>query len=166
VHITLDVLDRDYEPSRMKAQTVKLEMPSAEPGRRETVDLVIPLDPSEAGAYRKTIVPTRPGDYRLTATTDDTKDDPPEKLFHVVQSSLEGRDLLLNEKSLRDMADASEGGAYMYLADLPKLEPTAPKKSVPVNRHEDEMWDNGWTLAIAVGLLGVEWLLRKRWRLV
>lgn len=166
VRISVDVLDRDYDPSRAETQTVKLDMPGTEPGRRETVDLVLPKDPNEQGMFRKTIVPTRPGDYRLTAATDDPKDEAPEKLFHVVQSSLEGRDLLLNEASLRDMAGASAGGAYLYLADLPGLAPKSRPNKVPTNVHEDEMWDNGWTLAIAVALLGVEWLLRKRWRLV
>jgi hypothetical protein len=166
VRISVDVLDRDYEPSRAPSQTVKLDMPGAEPGRRETVDLVVPPDPVEKGMFRKTIVPTRPGDYRLTATTDDPKDEAPEKLFHVVQSSLEGRDLLLNEASLREMAVASDGGSYTYLANLPELAPKSKQKDVPTNVHEDEIWDNGWTLAIAVALLGLEWLLRKRWRLV
>jgi uncharacterized membrane protein len=166
VRISVDVLDRDYEPSRAKSQTVKLDMPGAEPGRRDAVDLVLAPDPVERGMFGKTIVPTRPGDYRLTAATDDPKDEAPEKLFHVVQSSLEGRDLLLNEASLREMAGASDKGSYMYLSELPKLEPTSRPKQVPTNVHEDEIWDNGWTLAIAVGLLGLEWLLRKRWRLV
>jgi uncharacterized membrane protein len=170
VRVTVDVLDRDYEPSRAESQTVKLDMPGAEPGKRETVDLVVPKDPDEKGVFRRPLTPTRPGDYRLTATTDDPKDEPPEKVFHVVQSSLETRELLLDEESLRDMASASAGadlpGRYRYLADLPKLEPVSGKRSVPTNVHEDEMWDNAWTLAIATGLLGVEWLLRKRWRLV
>jgi uncharacterized membrane protein len=166
VRITVDVLDRDYEPSRDKSQTLKLDMPGAEQGRRETVDLVIPADPSEKGTYRKTIVPTRPGDYRLTAPSDDPKDEAPVKLFHVVQSSLEGRDLLLNETTLRDMASASDHGEFLYLADLPKISPAKQNKRIRTNVRDDEMWDNGWTLAVAVALLAAEWLLRKRWRLV
>jgi hypothetical protein len=166
VRITLDVLDRDYEASRAETQTVKLDMPGADAGKRETVDLVVPKDAAFPGEFRKTIVPTRPGDYKLTATTDDPKDEAPEKIFHVVQSSLEGRDLLLDEQSLRDMAGSSAGGQYLYLADLAELAPKSGTKKVPTNVHEDEMWDNGWTLALAVGLLGAEWLLRKRRRLV
>jgi hypothetical protein len=166
VRITVDVLDRDYEPSRAKTQTLKLEMPGAEPSRRETLDLVIPADPSEKGTYRKTIVPTRAGDYRLTATTDDKTDEAPVALFHVVQSSLEGKDLLLNENTLRDMASASYRGEFLYLADLPNVKPRLRTDTIPTNVREDEMWDNGWTLAAAVILLATEWLLRKRWRLV
>ena len=166
VRISVDVLDRDYDPSRALSQTVKLDMPGSEPGRRETVDLVVPQDATEKGMFRKTIVPTRPGDYRLTAATDDPKDEAPEKLFHVVQSSLEGRDLLLNEASLREMSGASAGGSYLYLSELPGLALKPHVNKVPTNVHEDEMWDNGWTLAVAVALLATEWLLRKRWRLV
>ena len=165
VRITVDVLDRDYEPSRAKEQTVTLEMPGSEPGRRETVDLVIPAG-EEKGTYRKTIVPTRAGDYRLTANADDKTDEAPVAVFHVVQSSLEGRDLLLNETTLRDMASTSDRGEFLYLSDLPKVAPRSRTEKIRTNVREDEMWDNGWTLAAAVALLAAEWLLRKRWRLV
>ncbi len=170
VRITVDVLDRDYEPARAESQTVVLDMPGAEPGKRERVDLVIPVDPGEPGTYRKTIVPTRPGDYRLTATPDDPKDEPkdepPEKIFHVVQSSLEGRDLLLDEPALRDLAGASADGEYLHLRDLPDLQPRSGEKQVPTDVREDDLWDTGWTLAIALALLAAEWTLRKRWHLV
>ncbi len=166
VHITLDVLDREYMPSRAATQRVKLDMPGAEPGRREQVDLTVAADPGEPGEYRKTIVPTRPGDYRLSATTDDPNDEPPEKLFHVVASTVETRDLLLDEQSLRDLAAASDHGQYLYLCDLPEIAPRPLTKSISSDVREDEMWDNGWTLAVAVALLGAEWALRKRWRLV
>jgi hypothetical protein len=64
------------------------------------------------------------------------------------------------------MAGSTAGGGFLYLADLPKLEPKVETKKVLTSVHEDEMWDNGWTLAIAVALLSAEWLLRKRQRLV
>ena len=91
---------------------------------------------------------------------------PAEKLFSVVRSSLEGRNLLLDEVTLRAIADTSSGGRYLHLWDLPTLEPPKRSKPVPTDVRPDDVWDNGWTLLLALGLLGTEWLLRKRYRLV
>lgn len=174
VRITLDVLDRDYEPAKAPHQTVRIEMPGApagslpggQPGARETLELQIPADPTEPGTYRRTILPNRPGEYRVQATTDDPADEAPEKVFRVVASTAESRDLLLDEARLREMADASEGGRYVHLADLPTLRPESREKPVPTDKREDELWDSWWTLAAGVALLSLEWLLRKRWHLV
>lgn len=167
VRITLDVLDADYEPSKEESHTVSLDQPGARPGSRETVVLEIPRLTGEPGAYSLPIVPTRPGEYRLSAQTDDENDEQPEKVFQVVQSTLEGRDLLLDETALRDMAAASEGGAYLNLWEVPeKLTPRSVQTEVTVNARTRELWDNAWALAAAVTLLAAEWLLRKRWHLV
>ncbi len=166
VRITLDVLDRDYNPARDETQTVTLEMPGAKPGTRETHELIVPAVPNEAGTYRKTIVATRAGDYKLFSETDDPEDERPERLFHVVQSTLEGRNLLLDEATLRELADSSRGGEYLRLWDLPGLEVEPRDRPVTTDHQDDELWDNAWSLLIALLLLGSEWLLRKRWQLV
>ncbi len=166
VRITVDVLDRDYNPAREDVQKLTLELPGTRPGTRETVDLIVPAAPAEPGTYRKTIVPTRPGDYRLSAETDDPDDERPEKLFHVVQSTLEGRNLLLDESQLRELAQASYGGTYLRLWELPALEVKPIDREVNVGSKERQLWDNWWSLMIAVTLLSAEWLLRKRWHLV
>lgn len=169
VRITLDVLDRDYEPSRRDSQTVFLELPGEEPGRRDTIELEVPRDSQEDGTFRKTIVPTRPGEYRLYAETDDEDDERPEKMFQVVHSSVELRELLLDAESLDALATESAGGEYMHLAELAddaRLRPAPRSTQVDVNRDRAPVWDNPWTLLLALGVLGAEWMLRKRWRLV
>ena len=94
-------------------------------------------------------------------------DEQPKKVFQVVQSTLEGRDLLLDESTLRDLADASDGGAYLNLWDAPDdLDPAAKTTPVTTNPRSRELWDNPWILLLAVGLLAAEWILRKRWHLV
>jgi len=167
VRITLVVLDRDYKDASAASQTLKLDMPGSEPGTRETVELRVPAAGQEdPGEYRLTIVPTRPGQYRLSADADNPDDEPPEKLFSVVRSSLEGRDLLLDEVTLRSLSDNSAGGRYLHLWELPELEPPRRSKPVPTDIRPDDLWDDGWTLLIATLLLGAEWLLRKRYQLV
>lgn len=166
VRITVDVLDRDYNPAREESQTLTLELPGNRPGTRETVELIIPAAPNEPGTYRRTMLPTRPGDYRLSAETDDADDERPEKLFHVVHSTLEGRNLLLDEARLRELADSSGEGRYLRLWDLQDLEVAPLDREVNVGSETEELWDNWWTLMIAVSLLGAEWMLRKRWHMV
>ena len=163
-----EVLDRDYQPAREPSQKVTLDMPGETGGTRETVELEARLTDDEGfGTYATNIVPTRPGDYLLSAEPDDPDEDPPEKLFHVVRSSLEGRDLLLDEGSLRDLADASEGGAYLHLKDMgSELRPDPKTQLIDTDSRQTELWDNWYSLVIALLLLGAEWALRKRWHLV
>ena len=166
VLVTLDVLDRDYEPSKAPSQTVTVQLPPQGGATPETVELTVPADPGTAGTYRKTILPTRPGEYRIKAATDDPQDEAPEKIFRVAESTIEGRDLLLDESRLDEMARNSEGGRYMLLGDLPELKPAPREVLVPTDKRDDEIWDHPWTLTIATLLLASEWLLRKRWHLV
>lgn len=169
VRITLDVLDREYQPSREPSQKVLLDMPGEDGGTRETVEIDAKLtDDKGFGTYTATIVPTRPGDYRLYTKPDDPEEDAPEKLFHVVRSSLEGRNLLLDETSLRDLAESSaKGGKYLHLKDIATdLDPAPKTQLIDTDRRTTELWDNAWSLMVALLLLATEWLLRKRWHLV
>lgn len=166
VRVTLDVLDRDYEPSKLKAQTVTVQIPPGEGGKAETVELQVPADPTEAGTYRQTILPTRAGEYRIRGVTDDPQDEVPEKIFRVVESTVEGRNLLLDVDRLREMADLSSGGHYRHLSELDQLRPAAANTIVRTGERDDEVWDEWWTLALATAVLAAEWLLRKRWHLV
>ena len=120
----------------------------------------------EPGGYAKTIVPTRAGLYRLFKQSDRAGEESAEKLFTVVRSTLEDRDLLLDEPTLTTMARESRGGRYAHLWDLPSLDPPSKSKSVPTDVRPDDLWDNAWALLLGVGLLAAEWLLRKRYQLV
>lgn len=166
VRITLDVSDRDYEPSKAKSQTVTVQLPPTPDGAGEMLELDVPADPSQAGTFRKTILPSQPGEYRIRGTPDDPQDEAPEKIFRVAASTVEGRDLLLDSQRLTEMSLLSEGGDYRHLTDLPTLAPEPRERKVPTDKRDDEVWDDWWTLAVAVSLLAAEWLLRKRWHLV
>ena len=167
VRVTLDVLDRDFNPSAEPSQTLQLDMPGNVPGTREQVELTVPNAGAELpGVFLRTIVPTRAGQYRLSAETKVPGEEPAEKLFSVVRSSLEGRDLLLDEATLRSVAETSSAGRYLHLWDLPQLAPPRRSKPVPTDVRPDDIWDSSWTLMLALGLLGTEWLLRKRYQLV
>lgn len=83
----------------------------------------------------------------------------------VGQSTLELADPAQHVEYLRLIADAS-GGAYLpaenvaLLARVANLVPRAETRTVPF------AWSrNGWVLSIFIGLLGLDWLLRRWWGL-
>ena len=60
-------------------------------------------------------------------------------------------------------------GTYRPLAqasDLAKMFAGRRQVDTPLETTTRSLWDNGWSLAILLVVLGLEWLLRKRARLV
>ena len=75
--------------------------------------------------------------------------------------------------TLQRLAEASRGadgsGRYVFLADARSLADEFAHRKASESREDTTTrpaWDNGWSLTIVLGLLAVEWLLRKRARLV
>jgi hypothetical protein len=53
--------------------------------------------------------------------------------------------------------------ARATLHELPGLLRTSGPAGVPLEQRD--LWHNAWSLLVVVGLLGVEWTLRRRWGL-
>ena len=76
-------------------------------------------------------------------------------------------------ETLRRIAQAShdidKSGRYVFLADATSLVTDFKGRKSPETR-EDTMtrpiWDTWWSLFLVLTLLGAEWLLRKRARLI
>jgi uncharacterized membrane protein len=77
-------------------------------------------------------------------------------------ADLEMTEPRLNEAVLRRISETS-GGKYVpaaNVAELPSLIRAADEASPPMEMRD--LWDNGWTLAMIIALLGAEWVLRRR----
>jgi uncharacterized membrane protein len=86
--------------------------------------------------------------------------------FLVEEYSLEFERVELNEKLLRAMAEAS-GGAYSALEDAKDLPAHLQFQSREAShKREIELWNHPGMLIALVLLLGAEWTLRKRNRLM
>ena len=87
-----------------------------------------------------------------------------EDVMLVLPASLEIRDVLPRSDLLQSLAEATEGnalGADEASSDALRL---APPRTVRVNKREVvQLWDSGWVFGLLVALLGVEWMLRRRW---
>jgi uncharacterized membrane protein len=88
-----------------------------------------------------------------------------DQTFYVGGADPELADPRLNENVLRRIARAS-GGRYVPLADAARvaswLEETAPE---PGGLEPHDLWQQPWLLALVIGLLAAEWILRRRWGL-
>jgi hypothetical protein len=66
----------------------------------------------------------------------------------------------LDEAAMRKLCDAT-GGTFFREEDLHKLPQTVKPQSAPYSRREEVLLWNRWALFLLIGLLTVEWFLRK-----
>ena len=58
------------------------------------------------------------------------------------------------------------GSACLSVSDLPKLNTLLNEEPIITTvRSERPLWDNAFVVAILIGLLGMEWILRRRYDL-
>jgi hypothetical protein len=85
--------------------------------------------------------------------------------MYVGGADREFADPRLNEGFLRRVARNS-GGRYVRAADASRvpgwLQATVPQNAAPERR---DLWHEPGAFALIVGLLSVEWILRRRWGL-
>ena len=83
-------------------------------------------------------------------------------IFFCSSANLEYRDLKLNEPLLKEIASRA-GGEYVLpdkaLAIADKLAKAAHEETTYVARS---LWDNWVVWSVILGLLGLEWLFRRR----
>ncbi|MEK6249629.1 MAG: hypothetical protein N2C12_15710, partial [Planctomycetales bacterium] len=88
--------------------------------------------------------------------------------FAVTVPQLEDNEAWLNEPVLMNLA-AESGGNYFHLDELDELLemiPSEKTKQFRVHLPPRPLWDNSHILFLLVGMLCVEWAVRKKYRLI
>lgn len=155
------VLNEDYRPSEAAEVTAKLEDPDG-----KTSDLALQLVPERAGQYRISLELNRAGLYRAYTEHEGKRTASAE--FELVLPSRENNNPAPDPELMARVAQAS-GGIAMELADLDALEDALPggeERREALSSELDDIWDSFSTLALALLVLCLEWILRKRWELV
>jgi uncharacterized membrane protein len=158
---TLSVLVRDDEYRPVANAEVTLRV--SEPGGQERTVSAALADP-QAGRYSAGVRFDQAGVYQIAADVK-RESQPVTRVSRPVLvggADLEMTEPRLNESVLRRIADTT-GGKYIAAveaADLPKLIRAADTENPPMEMRD--LWDNGWTLAIIIALLGAEWVVRRR----
>jgi len=118
----------------------------------------------QPGLYVATITKDNPGDYNLKVSASGSSDSALLPVRVTVPNDDEMAPGNLNEKLLRDLTDAVPGSAFYRETELKDLAGAISARTVNLNpppRKETLLWTRWWVLATIVGLLTVEWLIRK-----
>jgi uncharacterized membrane protein len=161
--VTLEarVLDEDFRPSESPSQEVSWSGPDGRPSVLKLVSV-----PERPGLFRGGLELDRPGLYRAwieaggehVASAD----------FEVTLPSRETANPAPDPEAMRLLATTT-GGKALALADLGRLADEFPgdeERREPISSRLDDAWDHWGTLLLALGLLSVEWIVRKRVELV
>ncbi len=152
------VMDDNFEPIVQSGFEVVV---SGLDGAAAQQRIKLQPDRSQPGLYEGYFSPPGPGRYRMEANEDDRKVSSTTE-FQVSDVRQELLDTDMRPEHLQRIADLT-GGAKLGVRELPEL--TSLVKGglvITTVRSERPLWDNGIVALLLVGLLGAEWILRRR----
>jgi len=173
--VSLDAGAITYQPGDTADLRVRLRDGEGKPVSNATVDAVltkdgkrvasIRLNAEEGGIFRGKTAPLETGSYEVAI---ETAAIPENQLKARTSFKVEPRDtgeltqLSVNEELLRQVAAAS-GGRYFREENFDRvLELLAPMTQGRVVESDTVLWQSWWWFLPIVGMLTIEWLLRKR----
>lgn len=134
-------------------------------------DLVLSAQPDRPGWYSGRFVPDRTGAYVIRITMPGAPTDAPLEIAREIRVARPNIEIVRPQMARADLialAEGSYGGRYFevdQVGELPDLIPDLHAE-IPIRSRPTTLWDNGWTLALLIVLLSVEWGLRKWNRLL
>ncbi len=188
ITITVEVNDPVLKERSGETQVVTIERPG-EPV--ETLELRRPLN--QVGRFEGTRAADLVGPWKVWIGPAPAADRPgpsstadeqiATRIFQVQLPVPEKTDPRMDEKLLREMANdneeeiqAAEGGEgepgpgfYVPLekiAEVPAAVRPPGEEATKVHESERSLWDRWWVLVAIVGLVSVEWVLRRAWKLL
>jgi hypothetical protein len=135
---------------------------------QKVATLTLSADDNSGGAFRGKTGPLLPGNYDVRV---DARELVPQagdlKAEFYVQSrggdaARELTDLNCNEELLQQMSRASSGEFYREEDARKLVEKLEPMSKGRIEESETILWQSWWWFVPIIGLLTVEWLLRKR----
>ncbi len=164
IGMTAVLKNEQFEPLAAEQVTATLRISG-----QEDQQLVLRAVPNQPGRYVGTVVARNSGRHILAVELDPGSQDQPqiETTWTVTLPTIETEQTWLNKPLLRELADAS-GGNYFALHELDDLAEAVPerKQTMATVGRPIPLWDNSRVLWILVLLLGCEWAVRKRFRLL
>jgi len=170
VRVQLRVHDSELQPKISNEQSVFLRNAEDSPQRR-----VLRTVPGDPGLYQGSFTMNEAGAYSFLVFTNENPDDAvmarEDVLVRIPDQEL--ADSSQDEDTLKQIAEASRGtdasGQYVFLGDATDLIPKFADRKAYETREDTRtrpIWDTAWSLLLVLSVLGLEWLLRKRARLI
>jgi len=135
---------------------------SIDGGAKELVSLR--PDRSQPGLYEGYFAASGPGRYRLEANENDQRISSTTE-FQVADVNRELADTNVDLANLERIANLT-GGERLSMQEVSKLASLVNAEPVTIEvRSERPLWDNGLVAFLFVGLLGMEWICRRKYDL-
>lgn len=170
VRVMLRVHDEELQPAAAAEQSVFLRDEAGAIERR-----TLRATPGEPGLFQGTFTMADPGAFSFLVFANQNPADAVQAREDVIVRipDKELADSSLDADTLRRIAEASSSedarGTFTFLADAERIAAEFAGRRAFENREETRtttIWDRLWSLLVLVALLGAEWILRKRARLV
>lgn len=158
VPIRVRAVNAQFQP--LAAETIRIEV--IDPRGRPLVPApVLDRDRNRASEYFGNFRVALPGRYRIELNVPDTNDKATGEV-DVLVPQREFASLTQDVAALKTLTDGTGGGYFTpaEIGKLPALMPSSGQEFV-IDQRIKELWDRPWVLWLLVGLLGLEWLLRK-----
>lgn len=157
IEVAVRVYDEEFRPSRDDSQVIHLQRADKAP--EETL-----AQRTDDGQYARTLRADAPGTLRLWL------EDPAQAGKRLSQRAVEVQVPMLEfinpslDRPRLEALAAAGGGRCVGLDELPQLlESLAGEvRSVPIRTERRDVWDRWELLAAVMGLLTLEWILRKK----
>jgi hypothetical protein len=151
------LLDKDYNPRKDLKVDAELEYLDAKAGEERKTPVVLNAIAGRPGEYAVVLPNNRPGRYALSVKN-------PEQNTFGFRVDLPPRHELeeagLAEKALREAAEIS-GGRFYREEDLRYLVPSLREETAETRHHQEVVLWNPLAILFFVGLITLEWLVRK-----
>jgi hypothetical protein len=165
IGIEAKFLDENFEPvaaEENEKRPLKLRAPD---GRDSEIELTAEIKDPPEGLFSTRIAAGEPGTYSLIAEPGPRDTEVAETTFVVEETTVEMRDPLLDMRTLEGIASKSGGRVlqpheFRELLDEQIVPPTGIFRSGEPKRTD--LWDRAWVLWLIVGLLAIEWILRRK----
>ncbi len=164
IRVTARLRQPNYEPLEEESIVAMLEQPSEEP-----TEVTFTMVPNSPGLYETTLTAANQGLHtvRLSLPSEGAEQVDIDTNFSVILPIRESQATWLDKPGLMELAKAS-GGQYFELDQLDQLLEAIPNR---IRRLETPsapipIWDTMRVLLLLAFLLGLEWTLRKRFKML
>jgi uncharacterized membrane protein len=128
----------------------------------------IPMDwvLSQEGVYQCRVVPEQKGDYRVSVRVEGWSVEPADTGFLVGEPLIEFANAGLKAEMLEEMARTT-GGYYFRPQDAESIvdavaQSVESARVAGIEPQDREIWDSPFVFGLILGIMGVEWFVRRR----
>ena len=164
--ITIEVKAFDKEYKALTAEKFVVEMIDTATGKSEAIELPAVDVKAKPGRYKRTIVAGHTGAFEVTALRSgaDSPDDVTSKKIFVELPKAEARRREANPQTLRTIASRED--RFLQIHEMSRLKELIPSGRLKTTRQlASKLWDCPLTLILVVLLLGIEWMVRKKYNM-